>query len=100
MTVENDGPYKAEDDGGASIYDVWDVYVHQFDLHHPTKTQVHNNTHYRFMYQVFLSCGATYRFFPEKVQRCLNVGPLLEDPMTLLSFLQGQFAIFEDFRRN
>lgn len=32
MTVEDDCPYEAEDDGGSSIYDIWDVYVHQFDL--------------------------------------------------------------------
>lgn len=57
MTVEDDGPYKAEDNGGPSIYDIWDVYIHQFD-----------------------------RFFLEKVKSCLNVGPLLENSSSLLSF--------------
>lgn len=33
MTAENDGPHKAENDWGPSINDIWDVYVHQFDLH-------------------------------------------------------------------
>lgn len=32
MTVKDDGPYEAEDDGGPSVDDVRDVYVHQFDL--------------------------------------------------------------------
>lgn len=32
MTVQNDGPYQAQNDGRFSLYDVWDVYVHQLDL--------------------------------------------------------------------
>lgn len=32
----------------------------------------------------------TYRFFLEKVQSCLNVGPLLENPVAPLSFLSTQ----------
>lgn len=32
MTVEDDGPYESKDDGRTSIYDVRDVYVHQFNL--------------------------------------------------------------------
>ena len=32
VTVEDDGPYEAQDDGGASVDDVWDVDVHQFNL--------------------------------------------------------------------
>ena len=32
VTAENDGPDEAEDDRGPSFYDIWDVYVHQFDL--------------------------------------------------------------------
>lgn len=32
MTVEDDGPYESEDDGWPSLCDIWDVYVHQFDL--------------------------------------------------------------------
>lgn len=57
MTMENDGPYEAEDDGRPPIYDIWDVYVHQFN-----------------------------RLFLEKVQCCLNVGPMLENPTAPLSF--------------
>ncbi|TNN48870.1 mitochondrial proteolipid [Liparis tanakae] len=32
MTAQDDGPYESEDDGGSSIDDICDVYVHQFDL--------------------------------------------------------------------
>ncbi len=32
MTVQNDGPYQAQNDGRFPLYDVWDVYVHQLDL--------------------------------------------------------------------
>lgn len=38
-----------------------------------------------FLFDMF--CGPTYRLFLEKRQRCLNVGPLLEDPSAPLSFL-------------
>lgn len=44
MTVEDDGPYESENDGGPSIYDIWDVYIHHFDLHQPTTTTVNKNT--------------------------------------------------------
>lgn len=32
MTVQDDGPYQAQNDGRFPFYDVWDVYVHQLDL--------------------------------------------------------------------
>lgn len=32
MTVQDDGPYQAQNDGRFPLYDVWDVYVHQLDL--------------------------------------------------------------------
>lgn len=47
MTVEDDGPYESEDDGGPSFDDIWDVYVHQFDLHRPDTTNIIKQTAYR-----------------------------------------------------
>lgn len=61
MTVEDDGPYESEDDGGPSIYDIGDVYIHQFDLHQPTRTNVNKNT-----LQILMPC-CFYLFFKWKL---------------------------------
>jgi len=42
MTVQDDGPYESEDDGGSSIDDICDAYVHQFDL--TNRNKVNTNT--------------------------------------------------------
>lgn len=94
MTVENDGPHEAKNDGGPSIYDIWDVYVHQFDLRQPILTKVSDKIHHTSRYCIFCLfgfswcvCVETYRLLPEKVQCCFNVGPLLENSTSPLSFL-------------
>lgn len=92
VTVENDGPYKAQDDGGSSVYDIWDVYVHQFDLHQPTTRNATNKEQLHFHYFVFFKCVKTYIFFPEEIQRWLDVRPLLEKPLAPLSFLWRQMT--------
>lgn len=37
VTVKYDGPHEAQNDWRSSVYDIWYVYIHQFDLKKPTK---------------------------------------------------------------
>lgn len=50
MTVEDDGPYESKNDGRPSVYDVRDVYVHQFNL---VKHNTKKSTKWRQKFQHF-----------------------------------------------
>lgn len=88
MTVEDDGPYESEDDGWPSLCDIRDVYVHQFDLVKRNRNKL-NKLHIPCFCLLEFLCFflQTYRLFLEKVQRCLNVGPLLKHAAALLPLL-------------
>lgn len=86
MTVEDDGPYKAENDGRPSIYDIWDVYVHQFDLHQPTVTKVNNKTHRRFKYHVFWCVWKLTDFFLRKFSAVSMLALCWKTPWPLCLF--------------
>lgn len=90
MTVEDDGPYESQDDGRSSVYDVRDVYVHQFNL-------VKQNRKTWNKVKTESPCFAvlsqqTHRLPLEEAQGRLDVGSLLKNAATPLPLLRRDTA--------